>query len=77
LTSGADKSKVSRTFLVDASFGKNLLVENTTLQQLFSKEHHQGLKFKVFLEKSTTKHFQKKLQQQIIFGQTVLLQTQI
>jgi len=67
----------SCTFLVDASFGEKVLVENTTLQQLFSKENHQGMKFKVFLVKTTTKHLQKKLQQQIIFSRTVLLQMQI
>jgi len=37
------QSKVSRTFpnrtfLVDATLGKNVLVENTTLQQLFPKK---------------------------------------
>jgi len=51
----------SRTFLVHASFGKNVLVENTTttLQQAFSKENHQGIKCKVFLMKTTTKIFKK------------------
>jgi len=52
-------------------------VENTTLQQHFTKENHEGMKFKVFLMKTTTKKFQKRLQQQIDFGQTALLQTQI
>jgi len=69
--SKASRTFPSRTFLVDASFGKNVLVETTTSQQIFSKENHQGMKVKVFLVKSTTKHFQKRLQQQIIFGQTV------
>jgi len=54
-----DQNKVSRTFLVDASFGKNVLVENTTLQQPFSNERHQGMTFKVFLMKTTTKNSQK------------------
>jgi len=47
---------------VDASFGKNVLVENATLQQPFSKENHQGVKFKVFLMKTTIKNCQKRLQ---------------
>ena len=53
-------AKVSCTFLVDASFGKNVLVENATLQQSVSKENHQGVKFKVFLMKTTIKKIPKK-----------------
>jgi len=52
----------SRTFLVDASFGKKVFVENTISQQAFSKQNHQGMKFKVFIMKNTTKNYQKMLQ---------------
>jgi len=78
-----NQSKVSRTFpsrifLVNASFGKNVLVlENTTLQQHFTKENHGGIKFRAFLIKPPQKKFPKMLQQQINFGQTALHQTQI
>jgi len=45
--------------LVDVSFGKNVFVENTTLQQAFSYENHQVVKFNVFFMKTTTKSIQK------------------
>jgi len=52
-----DQGKVSRTFLVDASFGRNGLWKIQLLQQHFSKENHEGMKFEVFLMKTTTKNF--------------------
>ena len=42
----------SCTLLVDASFGKTKLVENTILQQASFKENHQGMKYKVFFVKN-------------------------
>jgi len=47
-------------FLVDASFGKNAFVENTTLQQAFYKENHQAMKFKVLFMKMSKKSYNSK-----------------
>jgi len=44
---------------VDASFGKYVLLENTTLHQYFSKENHVSMKFKVFLIKTIAKTTKK------------------
>jgi len=41
--------------MVDASFSKKEFVENTIFHRAFSKESHQGMKFKVFCMKNNHK----------------------
>jgi len=43
----------------------------------FSKENHQGMKFKDFFDENQHKKFHKRLQEQISFGEPMLLQTKI
>jgi len=70
-----DQSQVSRTFLVDSSFGKKDFVKNTTSQQAFSKKIIKAWNLRSSLSK-TQKTFAKRLQLRRRFRQTVLLQTQ-
>jgi len=43
----------------------------------FSKENHQGMKFKDFFDENQHKKFHKRLQEQISFGEPMLLQTNL